>query len=155
MKSLSTWVYLTVIASIVAAAPAQPATKDVSYRLEIQPSTVKLGAAILGKLVATNTSNHNIDLYVDTSGYAHPSGYTVYVRDAQGKAPGFKPSALVVIGSSASKTLTPGEATEFKVDVTNLYHIDKPGSYSIQVQKRNGKGKILVESTTVTMTVTP
>ena len=147
--TLTIFTVSAVLTAYLTAAQAQ-----FSLSLQLDEPTVKLGAPIIGKVILTNKTEHDIEVYSDKSRYARPSRIDIQVRDSQGRRPKPTIEEEVIIGSGADQPIKPNEAIEFKVNVAELYHIDEPGDYTVVATLFDDKTKILVESNSVTVTVT-
>jgi len=102
---------------------------------------VKLGQPIVIKAVITNDSTQDLLLYKSVGQANGELYYSVYVWDSQHKL-----VSNTVYGESVrkkqfravskiQKQLSPGQSMEETINITDLYRIDKPGSYTVQVQR--------------------
>jgi hypothetical protein len=116
---------------------------------------VKAGSDVYVDIRMTNTST--ADVY-----YAVGAGpvFQIEVHDTQGKrAPegplGFRAHRPRAISRLIARTLKPGETYEVKGSLNSLYDLSNPGTYVIQAQRMDPQSKVLVNSNTISVTVTP
>jgi hypothetical protein len=142
-------------------------TTPLSVSIEIDNSSVKLGTDIQVKAILKN----NIDQDVQTSelrtaGDSHLE-YKVNVERDDHTAVAKKyaeqlrrhevaPDPLAT-GSVHFVPIQPGKTHEDIVDISNRYEFDKPGKYSIQIERElpEALGGGVIKSNTITVTVTP
>jgi hypothetical protein len=68
-----------------------------------------------------------------------------------------KTAVVDATGSVLFVTIQPGKTHEDSVDISNRYEFDKPGKYSIQIERElpESLGGGVIKSNTITVTVTP
>jgi hypothetical protein len=154
------------------AATKQPPSGAAPFSLaaSAELNVVQAGAPVKVKVVTTNTSNQQIDFYVNPASDRAGWVFKVDVTDENGNAPPdtrlgrvFKynekksPDSGVgtfLVGKGAFISLQPGESVTDVTDVSTLYDFSVPGKYSIQVQ-RFTDNDVLVKANTVSVTITP
>ncbi len=153
MKLLNKIILFIVLATFTVGF-AQSSEPEFSLDLKMQHDTVKIGSPIEGKVILTNTSHQDVEVYIDRGRDAHRSGFTIEFLDAQGKAPDLTAEGSVIIGFPGHRTLKPGGTVEYTSNLTNMYNVTQPGAYTVQAQILDGKTRTIVKSNTVTITLT-
>lgn len=159
---------LGVLTSLAAQQPttlnAQPV---ISISISAAQDTVKSGTPVRINVTLENKSRHEVEITHDIRG----RDCHLEVRDGNGKlAPDTKlgyvwngnaayidPSRVSphdLDGNLVYGTLRPGEKLAWKMDAAALYDMTKPGTYTVQVSRRDAENPALaVKSNTVTVTV--
>jgi hypothetical protein len=157
----------------VAAFPQQPQQKSearstpapvVSLSLSAVQDTVKAGSPVKVKATLANRSDHQI-----TFGVAVLKPYAVEAWDSQGTLA--RETRLGAIRSGkidpdqvgpseaydkySVMTLKAGEKWTEEINVSDLYILDQPGEYRIQVNRYDSVGKAFVKSNAINITVVP
>ena len=153
----------------------QTASSEPPFSLTISSppgDSVRLGLPIGLNVVTTNTSNHNINLWAEKAELEQAGAtYNIVVHDATGAVPpltefGHKANSrkdvprdtnpdVMSSGNGTGLVLKPGESWRDAISVNDLFILQKPGDYSIQVERFDPASKTMVKSNTVTVTVTP
>jgi hypothetical protein len=149
--------------------PDQSHVKPPSRSLTISAaqSTVKAGSEVKLKIVVTNTSDHRISVPMTLQNHAE-FAYLIEVQDSGGnQAPKTKYHRALRGEKSDNEPidsikrngypvyLQPGETAEDRVIVDKLYDLTQPGKYNIRVKGKDPESNALIESNTITVTVTP
>lgn len=117
----------------------------------------------------TNMSDHEITM-VQVSGLR--AGYDVDVRNSQGKRPRGANELLaeqnkenkeahrpirVIINQGGARTVNvkPGQTLRDEIQVSNIFDLTIPGTYTIQLTRKDSESTAIVKSNTITVTVTP
>jgi hypothetical protein len=142
---------------------------------------VKVGSEVCLIATLTNTSDHQIGISMvpgrdqtftdchDRINQRMLKCYKVEIRDerrsliSEIKPKFFEPvvdahgsiTMDLYLGSSQERYLKPGEAVKDELVVSNRYDLSQPGKYTIKVQRIDTETMAMVESNTITMTVTP
>jgi len=121
-------------------------------------------------VITRNTSDHNILLWTEKSeGEQGGSAYKIHIRHAGEKQPveteflrksklrndvpsDANPDALQGI-SGERLVLKPGEDWMDAIKIRNLYDLNQPGDYTIQVERFDPATRTMVQSNTITVTV--
>ena len=145
---------------LVPRAAAQTAKQPFALTLSTDSPSVKAGSDVWVKVTMTNLSNHDVNCAVWSSNGVDLN-YMFDVRDGNGTAPPKKTSKHPEIegaGSIGLCTLSPGQSTTPEDNlISRLFHMEKPGQYTVQVSRQASEdphaGK--VSSNTMNITVTP
>ncbi len=146
-----------------------------AFSVTVVPSrdTVRAGEDVRVRIVLTNTSDHRIQVYADKSRNAVLAGYTVEVQNSERKAARMTRFYWTLTGKKAPKesvvegadrefvmvesggqiTVDPGKSTEDAVEVRQLYDVREPGTYSIQVYRKDPSTGAVVRSNKCSVTV--
>jgi hypothetical protein len=140
-----------------------PQATDSPLSISIAPlaSTLKSGSPVEIAVTLTNTSSQRLAL---GSGVVIP--YDIDIRDANGvlapltdrgrewknRLEEEKKGVLPQMGSIV--WLDPGESKKGKITVTNLYKMDSPGEYKIQIQRDIDRWSV-AKSNVIIVMVTP
>jgi len=142
-------------------------TEPMSLSIEIDKSSVKLGDEIPIKILLKNNTDQSIRLSktrtsgdgsfeykVDVGREDHAVVAKKYVEKLRRKEvqPDIPP-----VGSVQFFTIQPGETDKDGVNISNRYEFDKPGKYSVQIERAlpESLGGGVIKSNTITVTVTP
>jgi len=142
-------------------------TEPMSLSIEIDKSSVKLGDEIPIKILLKNNTDQSIRLSktrtsgdgsfeykVDVGREDHGVVAKKYVEKLRRKEvqPDIPP-----VGSVQFFTIQPGETDKDGVNISNRYEFDKPGKYSVQIERAlpESLGGGVIKSNTITVTVTP
>jgi hypothetical protein len=146
--------------TVTAPAAAAP---TISVGIRSASDTVKVGSDLRIKITITNISNSEIQVGTAIGKAQGEFLNLVDVRDDQGDAAaktkyyreirGEDPVIGGIRVSASSSRLKPNESVEEEVLVNKLYNLEKPGNYSIQIQRDDPVSKKLVKSNTVMVTV--
>jgi hypothetical protein len=142
-------------------------TTPLSLSIEIDNSSVKLGADIQVKATIKNNTDQGIQLSeLRTAGDLHLE-YKVNVERDDHTAVAKKYAEKLrrhevswdplADGSVHFVPIQPGETHEDSVNISNRYEFDKPGKYSIQIERElpESLGGGVIKSNTITVMVTP
>ena len=154
MKLLIRLHLLSTVAVMLGAALTCAAEPEFSLDLKMQHDTFKIGSAMPGTLTYTNLSPKSMDVYSDRGGDAHRSGYLIELRDANGKNVTPTIEGSVFVGFPAWRTLSPRETMDYSLDLSKLYQIGQPGTYTVWAHVLDQKSKSEVKSNSATVTVT-
>jgi hypothetical protein len=147
--------------------PAQGARSVLSIAASPVQPKVKLGSSVLLNVRMTNTSHHDVSVWIENAG--GEDQYEVDVRDQKRNLPadtdyGKKRNGHVhlemlklkdLIGSGACILLKRGKSLVHQVNVSKLYDLRAPGKYFIRVQTADPERPVMLKSNTVRVTVTP
>jgi hypothetical protein len=160
-----------------AQSPQQPSADQAPFSLLLTPvqNVVQAGGPVKLKVVTTNTSNHDLLMWVEYAADRIGWVYDADVRDENGNPPPLTKLGRIFAydrkdspnvgpgtflnGNGRLYLFQPGEvATDF-IDAATLYDFSQPGRYTIQVS-RFSEGippsvAAAVKSNTVTVTVSP
>ena len=164
--------FTSVISAGGQAQVAQPAPAEPKFSLTIKTAqgTVKVGSDVVVEAEMKNISAEDVFYSVFTGRGDGPvaSGFTWEILNSKGKPVPFTEYGLKLnrpepeLGSggyvpAAGKTifglLGPGKAIVEKMALSKEYDLSKPGKYSIQALRSDGKTD--VKSNIITLTVTP
>jgi hypothetical protein len=142
-------------------------TTPLSVSIEIDNSSVKLGADIQVKAILKNNTDQDIQVSeLRTEGDFHLE-YKVNVERDDHTAVAKKhaeklrrhevPRDPLATGSVLFVPIQPGKTHEDSVDIRNRYEFDKPGKYSIQFERElpESLGGGVIKSNIIAVTVTP
>lgn len=141
----------------------QAAKPTISISISPLQEAVKSGSPIVVKLVLTNISDHKLGFsWIRGSGGRN---FEVNVSDSQGHPAQPAPRkgidkngrhwVRMSAGSAYVVYLEPGQAKTDEFDASDFYVLTRPDKYTIQLQRADGESKTVVESNTVSVTVTP
>lgn len=157
-------IVLTSFFSTCAAQSAQESqSSQPSFSLTISTprQTVKSGSAIPVKIIATNTTDHELTLPILAGDEFHidMGSFTAEVRDAKGTLvsltkDGETIKAHGVIGNGLKIPIESGKSEKWGIIISKLYNVTQPGNYTIQVQKLDFATGIIVKSNTIAVKVT-
>jgi hypothetical protein len=151
LKLMRVSVICGLLMTFAAAQGTQSAPSPISVTISAPSLDVKAGSEFKVDVVMTNTSNERVALTM------WPDDFRVDVRDSDGKPVGKAKQAGKVQppiqgqGSSQGMELAPHEVYRWKEIVGKELDLSKPGKYTIQVTRMNGK--TAVKSNTITITV--
>ena len=174
MRLLNSWVLFSATFGTLGIAVAQnpePTQKQPVTTLNISTvqESVKVGSPVRIRVILKNISDHDIVVGREVGGM----DCRIDVRDAHGKLVadtklGYFRNGHVanldlsrispqdLTGNAYYGTLRPGETSKWELDASKLYDIKQPGSYSIQVDRRDPEDlSTFVKSNTITVKVTP
>ena len=124
-------------------------------------SSVKSGAPVWIEVTMANNSNHRIAVTREPSEDLDQGGwvYEVDVHGDKGGAPPQTEYARNIINGGLRSTglipLYPGKTIIDRVNVSKLYDLSRPGTYTIQVQEFDVSSSSPVMSNKITVKVTP
>jgi hypothetical protein len=135
-----------------------------SLHLETAKKGVKVGDRVQIGITLTNESDHKITVEHDI-GHKGDSYYIVtarrednseankseYHRALRGERTA---NPILIQGSSIEIALAPGKSVVDAIDLTELYDLNLPGKYTVQVQRTDPYSKTVVKSNVITVTVT-
>lgn len=158
---------------------AQEPAATFTILISAKQSTAQTGSEIKVNVSLKNISDHPIWVYVDKGAAAEMEGYSVEVRDSQGRLQrtsryywsigrfirGKVPKGSEhdypdnqydgpSVGGGGKVNPDPGETKASWFDVNKLYAPLKPGEYTVQVQRIDEETKTTVKSNVLTLTVT-
>jgi len=164
--------FTSVISAGGQAQVAQPAPAEPKFSLTIKTAqgTVKVGSDVVVEAEMKNISAEDVFYSVFTGRGDGPvaSGFTWEILNSKGKPvpfteyglklnrpePELGPGGYVpAAGKTIFGLLGPGKAIVEKMALSKEYDLSKPGKYSIQALRSDGKTD--VKSNIVTLTVTP
>jgi len=133
-------------------------------------SKVSAGSQIWILVALENISGHEISVYREYTPDQGGFVYTADVRDEKATAvpetkfnrrlqshdtpEEFAREPYVVLGSGGEQGLGPGMRMTDRIDVSRLYDLSRPGTYTIQVQRLDLGSKTFVRSNKISVTVT-
>lgn len=157
-----------------AQAAATSSTPPFSLTIKMLPSdSVSRGTQVALKISTENTSDHTISLWADTADNRQGnSTYQISIHAADGSVPADTPigrqqkartdvprGAGYSMTSAATKgqrfALRPGESWTDTVMLNELYDLNKPGQYTIQVRRFDPATGTMVTSNDITLTIAP
>ena len=142
-------------------------TTPLSVSIEIDNSSVKLGADIQVKATLKNNTDQDIQVSelrmegdsrleykVNVERDDHTAVAKKYAEKLRRHEVSRDPLAT---GSVQFVPIQPGKTHEGGVNISNRYEFDKPGKYSIQLERElpESLGGGVIKSNTITVTVTP
>jgi hypothetical protein len=140
-------------------APQQKGPSTLTLAAPKQP--LKAGQPLILRATVTNTSGHDVHVWLSGGSAEVVRDYEVHVLDEEGRpAPPWVPPpqpegrVLLRVGVGVGTELEPGRSTTDLVNVTDVYDLSRPGKYKVWVAERFGRGPGgLVRSNTITVTV--
>jgi hypothetical protein len=155
-----------------AAAPTTPSEAPFELSVKARQNPVTSAENITLLVTTRNTSDHNILLWTEKAdGEQGGSAYNIHVQPPAGKQPveteflrksklrNDVPSVAnpdAFQGTSGERlVLKPGEDWMDQIRVRNLYDLNQPGDYTIQVERFDPATRTMVQSNTITVTVGP
>jgi hypothetical protein len=160
---------------------AQETAARFTILISTAQGTAQAGSEIRVNVLLTNTSDHPIWVYVEKGAAAELEGYSIEVRDSQGRLQrtsryywsiGRRGGSTMRVpagseqdysdnhyaasgeGSGGYVNPHPGETKQAWFDVNKLYAPLAPGKYTVQVQRTDEERKAVVKSNVITLTVT-
>jgi hypothetical protein len=144
-------------------------TAPLSVSIEMDNSSVKLGTDIQVKAILKNNTEQDIQVSeLRTAGDSHieykvnveRDDHTALAKKYAEKLRRHEVSWDILVDATGSVlfvTIQPGKTHEDSVDISNRYEFDKPGKYSIQLERElpESLGGGVIKSNTITVTVTP
>jgi molecular chaperone DnaK (HSP70) len=142
-------------------------TTPLSVSIEIDNSSVKLGADIQVKATLKNNTDQDVQVSELRTAADNHLEYKVTVERDDHTAVAKKyaeklrrhevPRDPLETGSVHFVPIQPGKTHEDSVNISNRYEFDKPGKYSIQLERElpESLGGGVIKSNTITVTVTP
>jgi hypothetical protein len=142
-------------------------TTPLSLSIEIDNSSVKLGADIQVKATLKNNTDQDIqvsELRMEADSHLeykvnverddHTAVAKKYAEKLRRHEVSWDPLAT---GSVHFVPIQPGKTHEDSVSISNRYEFDKPGKYSIQIEREapESLGGGVIKSNTITVTVIP
>jgi hypothetical protein len=153
-----------------ASQPATPAEPPFDLTVKARQNPITSAKNIVLLVTTKNTSDHNILLWTEKAeGEQGGSAYKIHIQHAGGKQPveteflrksksrndvpsDANPDAYQ--GTSGERlVLKPGEDWMDAIKVRNLYDLNQPGDYTIQVERFDAATRTMVQSNTITVTV--
>jgi hypothetical protein len=138
-------------------------TGSFGISITISQNTIRTGANLQLQIKVKNISDHDLSLFVpfDETGIAQM--FDVNVRDSAGASVPETAVGMHVHGKTAEpplisgpvKTISPGKEIDRNTDLTRIFDLAKPGTYTVQVTRMDFDQKVLVKSNIITITVTP
>ena len=151
-----------------------PSTSPFSLAIQMLPGdSVSRGTQVALKVITENTSDHAITLWADTADNRQGnSTYQISIHAADGSVPDDTPighqqkartgvprGAGYSMTSAATKgqrfALKPGESWTDTVMLNELYDLNKPGQYTIQVRRFDPATGTMAASNDITLTIAP
>ena len=155
-------------------AAAAPSTPPFSLAIKMLPGdSVSRGTQVALKIVTANISDHTVALWADTADNRQGnSTYQISIHAADGSVPTDTPighqqkartdvprGAGYSMTSAATKgqrfALKPGESWTDTVMLNELYDLNKPGQYTIQVRRFDPATGTMVASNDIALTIAP
>jgi len=142
-------------------------TTPLSVSIEIDNSSVKLGTDIQVKAILNNNTDQDVQTSELRTAADNHLEYKVNVERDDHTAVAKKyaeklrrhevPRDPLETGSVHFVPIQPGKTHEDNVDISNRYEFDKPGKYSIQLEREapESLGGGVIKSNTITVTVIP
>ena len=177
---LGVGLFMSVAGLAQVGSPSKP-VQAVIWITSLNGDSIKVGSPILLGVTLTNTSNDEMVFGKDIYGH----GLRIHVRDENGKGvpettlgrawnyvagdgtgkPGPPPddiplNVLVAAGkgSMIRCDLKIGQWTDWQINPANLYDLNRPGKYTMQVEMgdpQNTALRLTIKSNKITVTVTP
>jgi len=148
---------------------ATPAVKP-AYSLTVRAaqSEVQVGKPINVDITLTNISEKALSIAFERGGH-NEFIYLIVVADQQGVEAPYTPYFRAVMGrrrepgdpdtdtgfSTRLLTVQPSKSVTTQTDITLLYRLEAPGTYTVRVERFDKSSGIRVKSNTVDLTVTP
>ena len=162
---------IATVVSIASSSVAQNARSSFSLAISAVNSRVKMGAPIWLDVTMENTSDHEISVYRENTDDQGGFVYKADVRDQTGAtAPETKfgrriqghdtpeeraHEPYVMLTSGGESKLGAGKKIVERINLTNLYALNRPGKYTIQLQRMDMENQNTVLSNKITIAVTP
>jgi hypothetical protein len=137
-----------------------------SLNVGLNQNVAKSGSGLTAKVTLTNTSNHEIIIFMEKGTTVGELDYDVEVRDDKGglatktkyhravKGEDTGETTITVV-SPGPRHLQPGKSFEEEIVLNKLYDLTKPGQYTAQVERKDETTKIKVKSNKIAFTVIP
>lgn len=162
-RILNPIVVLALLVSTIAAAITQPAAAPFSLTISTKTKSVQAGSEVKVQILLKNISNNEIYVLREKSpSLPEQAGFTAAVSDAKGMAVAytnygdkFYKGEAVTFGSPSYAYLKPGETLEQEMEVSKLFDLSKPGTYTVQVQRKDDRSAAVAKSNTISITITP
>jgi hypothetical protein len=139
-----------------------------SVSLRAVQEVVKSGSEVRLEAIIMNTSGHEIIVSnflpggrPDTSGH----GFKITIRDQNSVEPRLTKLGRFLIngevgedeeiGKVVFRHLQPGERLAYDIVISNLFDLNRPGKYTIQVERIVDATRTYVKSNTITVSVVP
>jgi hypothetical protein len=161
MRSLVKFALFAMAIGVFASGFAQDVGAPLSINISTPTNIVKAGSEIRLDIVLKNTSRHDVRV-VRSKGDAELD-YEIDIRDQKGKPTmetpygrkihGKDSDATAKTGSWISGTLKPDQEFEQCIVLNKVYDLS-PGTYVIQLQRRDLASKGVVKSNKIVLTVT-
>lgn len=141
---------------VVQAAP-QPKKPTFTIQISMPQTVIESGAPATVNATLTNASDHDI---FEAIGIPHrainikvfsgnkPVPETPYGLKAHGK------DSRPFVGSVFRAAIKPGSVIKVEADLSKEYNLSKPGKYTVQAERWDDNTHQMVESNTITITVT-
>ena len=134
--------------------------QPLSIKINAESSTVRVGSSVLIDLSVTNLSRTDLNTGTSISELTGMDPNYLYdVRDRAGHevAKRVYPHPELAVGHAILGTLKPGESVTLKQEISRLFDLNHPGTYSIQVSRRfpENHKDTLVRSNKIVLTITP
>jgi hypothetical protein len=161
IRNIFTMAILAAVVFMAMCATAQSTNPAFTLNLGTKKIEVRASDDVWIKIVQTNVSNHRIDCKY-TGGNAVNRQYRYEVTDEDGNpAEKVVPSAHVPPpGDYMQCELDPGESNTNTICLSNVFKLDRPGKYTVQVWRddpdtKDSEGNpTKVYSNTITITIT-
>jgi hypothetical protein len=159
MRPDARFVVLMILPCLFGTNLPQGANQPLSLSITAQQQVVQIGSEVKIRTTLTNLTNHVITLH----DRIRACDYPVQVRDESGKLAAetdyqrhLNCNARFAESRNILVALKPQESREDEIIINQLFQLNSPGNYSIQVSRRIPKelGPEAIKSNTVTITVT-
>lgn len=145
-------------------------TRELSFRLSSPPGEVKSGEKAFVTLTETNVSKSAVKIWVENT--SDPGGiiFPIEVRDENGKLrpeghfslalrglknPKYLTPETPINGSGGCVPLRPGESRSYRIELTRLYDMRTPGTYTATLVDNRAGHPVKGLSNSVSVKVTP
>ena len=157
------WILIVRLPADAQSKASPPAPPVFSLNLETAKSSVKVGSHVNIGVTLTNQSNHTIMIEHDI-GHKGEFQYVVTVLNEDNGEPNKTEyhhalrgeqtaNPILIQGSTIELPLEPLKSVVDVIDVSQLYDLNVPGKYVIQVQRTASYSKTVVKSNIITVTV--
>jgi hypothetical protein len=149
-------------------AAAQTAKAEWSTTIRMDEAVVKAGSKIRLLIDSKNTSARAILVWEESKNpRIIDMQFRTYVRDENGNAPpetkwgrtartGKDETGreILMTGGYYEHYVQPGESTTDVIELSGLYDLSQPGSYTVHIERSDDKGNVVFKSNIVTFAVT-
>jgi hypothetical protein len=159
MRADPRFALLSILPYLFGTSPPQVANQPLSLAISAPEHVVKVGSELKIRTTLTNVTNHVITL----RDRIRACDYPVQVRDESGNlAPqtdyqrSLKCNARFTESRNILVFVRPGQSREDEIIINQLFELNSPGNYSVQVSRRISKelGPEPINSNIITITVT-
>jgi hypothetical protein len=149
---------LFLASKVYSQAPAAP----FSLKLDVSPGDAKAGSKIGMEVDLTNTTKKEVAIEI-CHGMSVECNFAIHVRDSNGNCVSATPYLTQPqFASTGGMGIAPGETKTFYSELSRLFDLSRPGTYTVQVSRsgrnmyiNSDNSQVVVESDPVTFTVAP